>query len=55
MLQIGMAQLRTRNTDGILGTAAQAIGSALGTIALRTGMVKPDSGKTAKTSRLGKP
>jgi hypothetical protein len=30
------------NKEGILGAAAQAIGAALGTIALRTGMAKPD-------------
>ena len=38
-------------TEGILETAAQAIGSALGSIAVRTGIAKPANPKRSTVGR----
>jgi hypothetical protein len=46
-----MAQRKKQKADGILGAAAQAIGTALGTIAVRTGMATPAPKKKATVKK----
>jgi len=49
------ARKTVTKAEGFLESAAQAIGSTLGTIALKTGIAKPSPTPKARAHRRGKP